>query len=113
MFHQEIFNMRSQAIAASTPVTRRRARTLAAALSVLFVGTAIYAHNVRAEAAPGRAIDQLHPRDSVGFSTLAIDASAAAVGDAAPRATRAAEMPIAWTSPWGRDGRPQQQITTR
>ena len=106
--------MRTQALAASTPETRRRARTLAAALSVLFVGTAIYAHNVRAEAAPGRAVDQpvTHPRDSVGFPTLDIDAPAAAAGEAAPRATRTAEMPIAWTSPWGRDGR-LQQITTR
>lgn len=103
--------MRTQAIAASTQASRRRARTLAAALSVLFVGTAIYAHNVRAEAAPGRAADQplTYPRDSVGLSTLGITAPQ---GENDTRATRLASMPIAWTSPWGRAGR-LQQITTR
>jgi hypothetical protein len=102
--------MRKPALAASTP-SSRRARTLAAALSVLFVGTAIYAHNVRAEAAPGRAVDQpqTHPRDSLGISTLGISAP---TGENGARATHAPAMPIAWTSPWGRDGR-LQQIPTR
>ena len=102
--------MRKPAFAAST-FNSRQARTLAAALSVLFVGTAIYAHNVRAEAAPGRAVDQplTHPRDSVGLSTLGITAP---TGENDARATRLASMPIAWTSPWGRDGR-LQQIPTR
>ena len=92
--------MRKPAIAASTH-PRRRARTLAAALSVLIVGTAIYAHNVRAEDARGPAAGQpqTHPRDSIGIPTLDIGA---------PRAA----MPIAWTSPKGADGRPQQ-IPTR
>ena len=106
--------MRKPAFAAST-FNSRQARTLAAALSVLFVGTAIYAHNVRAEAAPGRAVDQplTHPRDSVGISTLGIHARAAsAAGETGARATHAPAMPIAWTSPWGRDGR-LQQIPTR
>ena len=106
--------MRKPALAASTQ-SSRRARTLAAALSVLFVGTAIYAHNVRAEAAPGRAVDQpqTHPRDSLGISTLGISARAAsATGENGARATHAPAMPIAWTSPWGRDGR-LQQIPTR
>ena len=103
--------MRKPALAASTTESRRRARTLAVALSVLLVGTAIYAHNVRAEAAPGRAVDQplTHPRDSVGLSTLGITAP---TGENDARATRLASMPIAWTSPWGRAGR-LQQITTR
>ncbi|HUP96558.1 MAG TPA: hypothetical protein VM073_01380 [Usitatibacter sp.] len=106
--------MRTQAIAAST-FPSRRARTLAAALSVLFVGTAIYARNVRAEVAAGLAADQpqtSHPRDSVGFPTLDISALAYATGDSPARASRTAAMPIAWTSPWGRDARPQQ-IPTR
>ena len=91
--------MKKPANAAST-LYSRRARTLAAALSVLFVGTAIYAHNVRAAAVPGPAVDQpqmTHPRDSIGNSTLV---------------TPFADVPIAWTSPKGPVGR-LQQIPTR
>jgi hypothetical protein len=96
--------MREQAIAASTPLSRR-ARTLAAALSVLFVGTALYAHNVRGDTAPGRADLPLasHPRDSIGTPTLATYAAdaLAPAGDAAADRVRAA-VTIAWTSPTGR-----------
>ena len=104
--------MRKPAIAASTLSNRRRARTLAAALSVLIVGTAIYAHNVRAEIPHGLAAGQpqTHPRDSVGIPTLGISLRTA--DEAGARAPRSAAMPIAWTSPKGADGRPQQ-IPTR
>ena len=84
---------------------RQRARTLAGGLAVLVVGTALYAHNVRAETAPQ------HPRDSRGFSTLALTAARALLpaGEttAAGAIAVAVSTAIAWTSPWG--SRPQRQ----
>lgn len=84
---------------------RQRARTLAGGLAVLVVGTALYAHNVRAETAPQ------HPRDSLGFSTLALTAARALLpaGETTAHASMAAAVnaAIAWTSPWG--SRPQRQ----
>ena len=84
---------------------RQRARTLAGGLAILVVGTALYAHNVRAEMAPQ------HPRDSLGISTLALTAarapSPAGETTAAGSKAGAVSMAIAWTSPWG--SRPQRQ----
>lgn len=96
--------MREPAKVAST--FYRRVRTLAVALSVLMVGTVFYAHNVRAETAPQ------HPRDSLGFSTLALTAPGAATpaGETTAAGSKAATVStaIAWTSPWG--SRPQRQF---
>ena len=84
---------------------RQRARTLAGGLAVLVVGTALYAHNVRAETAPQ------HPRDSRGFSTLAPTAAGASSPSGETTAAGfpavAVKTAIAWTSPWG--SRPQRQ----
>lgn len=85
---------------------RRRARTLAVALSVLLVGTALYARNVRAEAPSSGSHPALlsHPRDSLGISTLATTAVRASAGEIAVADPRVGLAPvaIAWTSRWGR-----------
>lgn len=77
---------------------RRRARTLAVALSVLLVGTALYARHVRAQAPssdPHKALLS-HPRDSLGSSTLATTATRASAGEIAVAGPRAG--PRRWRS---------------
>ena len=107
--------MRKPALAASAS-RRRQARTLAAALSVLLVGMALYANNVRAQAV-GEKLYTPHPRDSLGSPTLATSAALATAnaGESAGAdlRVRPAPMTIAWTSPWGRVELAQRQTPIR